>query len=124
MRFRTTFTRVCATAVGTLLATATLAGPALATEPAGGAADTDTAKSAPVYKGRVVAEDGLLLRASPGRGGRIVRSERYGAIVHIDCKTTGDKVGNNNRWYLLTDGTWAWGSAYYIQNLGAAPRWC
>lgn len=51
-------------------------------------------------------------------------SVKYGTVVNIFCKTTGDNVDGNNRWYLLTDGTWAWGSARYIENIGAAPRFC
>ncbi|MFI0237463.1 SH3 domain-containing protein [Streptomyces sp. NPDC016845] len=78
----------------------------------------------PVYKGRVTAKSGLLLRDSPTRGSKVVRSEPYRAIVHINCKTSGQDVGGNRLWYLLTDGTWAWGAAKYIDNIGAAPRWC
>ncbi|MFE9117511.1 SH3 domain-containing protein [Streptomyces sp. NPDC007172] len=76
------------------------------------------------YKGRVTAKSGLLLRDRPTRGSRIVGKAPYGSIVHIFCKTGGDRVNGNDRWYLLTDGTWAWGSAYYIDNIGAVPRWC
>nr|WP_078877245.1 SH3 domain-containing protein [Streptomyces sp. 150FB] len=76
------------------------------------------------YTGRVIAKSGLLLRDKPTRGSRIIGSAAYGSIVHIFCKTQGDTVNGNDRWYLLTDGTWAWGSAAYISNIGAAPRWC
>ncbi|PCG85736.1 SH3 domain-containing protein [Streptomyces sp. WZ.A104] len=76
------------------------------------------------YKGRVIAKPYLLLRDKPTRSSRIVGSVEHGAVVHIFCKTKGDNVDGNNRWYLLTDGTWAWGSARYIENIGAAPRWC
>ncbi|MCA1222349.1 SH3 domain-containing protein [Streptomyces sp. 8L] len=80
--------------------------------------------SAGQYKGRVIARSGLYLRDKPTRGSRVIGLKKYGSIVHIFCKTRGDNVGGNNRWYLLTDGTWAWGSAKYISNIGAAPRWC
>ncbi|MFE2292836.1 SH3 domain-containing protein [Streptomyces sp. NPDC059452] len=76
------------------------------------------------YKGRVIAKPNLLLRDRPTRSSRVVGSVKYGTVVNIFCKTTGDNVDGNNRWYLLTDGTWAWGSARYIENIGAAPRWC
>ncbi|MEU2759896.1 SH3 domain-containing protein [Streptomyces sp. NPDC007094] len=76
------------------------------------------------YKGRVIAKPYLLLRDKPTRSSRIVGSVEYGSVVHIFCKTRGDNVDGNNRWYLLTDGTWAWGSARYIENIGAAPKWC
>ncbi|MGC5346809.1 SH3 domain-containing protein [Streptomyces sp. DT24] len=76
------------------------------------------------YLGRVIARTGLLLRDRPTRSSRVVGQVPYGAVVHIFCKTTGDNVDGNNRWYLLTDGTWAWGSARYIENIGPAPRTC
>ncbi|MFB8101667.1 SH3 domain-containing protein [Streptomyces sp. YIM 132580] len=76
------------------------------------------------YKGRVIASPNLLLRDRPTRSSRVVGSVKYGTVVDIFCKTTGDNVDGNNRWYLLTDGTWAWGSARYIENIGAAPRFC
>ncbi|MEU5435218.1 SH3 domain-containing protein [Streptomyces sp. NPDC020719] len=76
------------------------------------------------YTGRVTAKSGLLLRDKPTRSSRIVGTAPYNSIVHIFCKTRGDSVEGNNRWYLLMDGTWAWGSAFYIDNLGPVPRWC
>jgi uncharacterized protein YgiM (DUF1202 family) len=76
------------------------------------------------YKGRVIARGGLYLRDKPTRGSRVIGLARYGKIVHIFCKTRGDNVAGNNRWYLLTDGTWAWGSAKYIANVGPGPRSC
>ncbi len=78
----------------------------------------------PSYTGRINARNGLVLRDAPTRGSRIVRTEPYGAYVHIFCKTRGENVQGNDRWYLLTDGTWAWGAAQYIDNIGVAPRWC
>ncbi|MEV0849219.1 SH3 domain-containing protein [Streptomyces sp. NPDC049954] len=75
-------------------------------------------------KAQVVARSGLLLRDAPTRGSAVIRHEPYGAIVHIYCRTEGDTVDRDNKWYLLTDGTWAWGSARYIKTIGAAPRWC
>ncbi|WP_329463052.1 SH3 domain-containing protein [Streptomyces sp. NBC_01431] len=76
------------------------------------------------FKGRVTATSGLLLRDRPTRSSRIVGMAPYGSIVHIFCKTGGDHVNGNDLWYLLTDGTWAWASAFYIDNIGPAPRWC
>ncbi|MFF3497213.1 SH3 domain-containing protein [Streptomyces sp. NPDC002795] len=105
-------------AVATLVATAAV--PAVAQTAGASGSDGST----PVYKGRVTAKSGLLLRDAPTRGAKVVRSVPYRAIVPIFCKTSGDSVGGNSYWYLLTDGTWAWGSAKYIQNIGAVPRWC
>ncbi|MFJ8144220.1 SH3 domain-containing protein [Streptomyces sp. NPDC096094] len=75
------------------------------------------------YRG-VVTADRLPLRTSPTRGGEVIRYAHRGETVRIYCKTPGDKVKGNPLWYLLTDGTWAWGAARYIDNIGPAPRWC
>lgn len=76
------------------------------------------------YKGRISARGGLALRSAPNRGSRLIRVARQGEIVSIYCKTPGQKVDGNPLWYLLTDGTWAWGAARYIDNIGPSPRWC
>lgn len=75
------------------------------------------------YKG-VVRAQSLALRSAPNRGSRIIRYAHKGDVVSIFCKVPGDKVNGNPLWYLLTDGTWAWGPAAYIDNIGPAPRWC
>ncbi|MFJ2606130.1 SH3 domain-containing protein [Streptomyces sp. NPDC091279] len=75
------------------------------------------------YRGVVTAEE-LLLRSRPDRGSRVIRVAHRGERVWIDCKTPGQRVDGNPLWYLLTDGTWAWGSARFIDNIGPAPRWC
>jgi hypothetical protein len=80
-------------------------------------------RTARLYKGRVTAST-LALRNGPNRGSRIVRYAQRGDIVTIFCKTTGQSIQGNRHWYLLTDGTWAWGSARYIANIGPKPRWC
>ncbi|MEV0119290.1 SH3 domain-containing protein [Streptomyces sp. NPDC059037] len=117
LRPTATLTRLGIAAAGGALAALTVTGPAIAAD----GANNDHPR---LYKGRVTAKSGLLLRTAPTRGSAVIRSEPYGAIVHIFCKTTGDKVHHNNRWYLLTDGTWAWGSAHYIKDIGPSPRWC
>ncbi|MFE7901751.1 SH3 domain-containing protein [Streptomyces sp. NPDC057424] len=76
-----------------------------------------------LYKG-VVTADTLALRSAPNRGSQIIRYAHKGDIVKIFCKTGGETVKGNPLWYLLTDGTWAWGAARYIDNIGPAPRWC
>ncbi|WP_416982253.1 SH3 domain-containing protein [Streptomyces sp. T028] len=76
-----------------------------------------------LYRGRVTANT-LLLRSKPTRASQVIRSVHRGEIVSIFCKTPGQRVDGNPLWYLLTDGTWAWGAARYIDNIGEAPRWC
>ncbi|WP_435211117.1 SH3 domain-containing protein [Streptomyces sp. bgisy034] len=73
-------------------------------------------------RGRVTASS-LLLRSAPNRGSQVIRVVHRGDIVRIFCKTQGESVQGNRFWYLLADGTWAWGSARYIETRHA-PRWC
>ncbi|WP_327697659.1 SH3 domain-containing protein [Streptomyces sp. NBC_00459] len=80
--------------------------------------------NAVLYKGIVIANGGLRLRSAPNRGSAIIRVAPQGSIVNIFCKVGGENVDGNSLWYLLTDGTWAWGAARYIDNIGAAPRFC
>ncbi|MEU5521734.1 SH3 domain-containing protein [Streptomyces sp. NPDC047860] len=75
------------------------------------------------FKG-VVTANRLALRTAPNRGARIIRFAHRGEVVSIFCKVPGDRVNGNPLWYLLTDGTWAWGPAAHIDNIGPAPRWC
>ncbi|MEU0742677.1 SH3 domain-containing protein [Streptomyces sp. NPDC006134] len=75
------------------------------------------------YKG-VVTAGRLALRSAPNRGSQVIRYAHRGETVSIHCKTGGESVKGNPLWYLLADGTWAWGSARYIDNIGPAPRWC
>ncbi|MGW6291390.1 SH3 domain-containing protein [Streptomyces sp. NPDC055058] len=75
------------------------------------------------YRG-VVTADKLALRSAPTRGSQVIRYAHRGQVVSIFCKVPGDNVNGNPLWYLLTDGTWAWGAARYIDNIGPAPRWC
>ncbi|MET9791454.1 SH3 domain-containing protein [Streptomyces canus] len=72
----------------------------------------------------VVTANSLALRSAPNRGGQIIRWADRGEVVSIFCRTNGQSVQGNRQWYLLTDGTWAWGSARYIRTIGTAPRWC
>jgi len=85
--------------------------------------NSSTSSSGP-YQGVVTANGGLRLRSAPNRGSAIIRVVPQGAIVNIYCKVGGENVDGNSLWYLLTDGTWAWGAARYIDNIGAAPRFC
>ncbi|WP_128434632.1 SH3 domain-containing protein [Streptomyces cyaneus] len=73
--------------------------------------------------GRVTANT-LLLRSAPNRRSQVIRVVHRGDIVRIFCKTPGQRVQGNPLWYLLADGTWAWGAARFIDNVGPAPRWC
>ncbi|WP_406332847.1 SH3 domain-containing protein [Streptomyces sp. NBC_00203] len=74
-------------------------------------------------RGRVDVNGGLALRNSPHRGSRLIRVARNGEIVHIYCKAWGESVNGDSLWYLLSDGTWAWGPARFIETFGS-PRWC
>ncbi|MEZ0160787.1 SH3 domain-containing protein [Streptomyces griseorubens] len=75
------------------------------------------------YRGVVTAQK-LALRSAPNRGSQVIRYAHKGEVVSIFCKVPGGTVDGNPLWYLLTDGTWAWGPARHIDNIGPAPRWC
>ncbi|MCH5676434.1 SH3 domain-containing protein [Streptomyces gilvus] len=72
----------------------------------------------------VVTASELNLRSAPNRGSQVIRVAHRGDRVSIFCKTPGQSVDGDRLWYLLTDGTWAWGSARYIETVGTPPRWC
>ncbi|MFF5977228.1 SH3 domain-containing protein [Streptomyces olindensis] len=93
------------------------------TDPTGGNGDHHGHHGKHLFKG-VVTANTLALRSAPNRGSQIIRHAHKGDIVSIFCKTGGETVKGNPLWYLLTDGTWAWGAARYIDNIGPAPRWC
>ncbi|MHC3472389.1 SH3 domain-containing protein [Streptomyces sp. 7R007] len=130
-----------ATAAGALLASAVAVTPALADDEWGGGdqgvsrqdggwdnqggqgGDHDHQDNPRLYRGVVTASE-LLLRSAPNRGSQVIRVAYRGEVVSIFCKTTGQNIQGNNLWYLLTDGTWAWGAARYINTIGTAPRWC
>lgn len=66
----------------------------------------------------------LTLRSTPSRGGQAIRVVHRGQVVPIYCQTRGQSVDGNTIWYLIPDGTWAWGPARFIDVIGHAPRWC
>ncbi|MGK5697999.1 SH3 domain-containing protein [Streptomyces sp. URMC 128] len=92
-------------------------------DPSGGNGDEQGDHDPRLFTG-VVTANTLALRSAPNRGSQIIRFAHRGDIVKIFCKTGGETVQGNPLWYLLTDGTWAWGAARYIDNIGPAPRWC
>ncbi|MGW5769053.1 SH3 domain-containing protein [Streptomyces longwoodensis] len=75
-------------------------------------------------RGVVTARGGLLLRSAPTRSSEVIRLARQGETVSIFCQTRGESVDGNRQWYLLTDGTWAWGAARYIRTVDREPRPC
>lgn len=93
-----------------------------ATTPAIGVDREDPGKKH-IVKGEVTARTGLILRSAPTRGSAVIRVAKYREIVKIYCRTQGQNINGNRQWYLLTDGTWAWGSARYI-DARKTPRWC
>ncbi|MER6422098.1 SH3 domain-containing protein [Streptomyces sp. NPDC001137] len=73
----------------------------------------------------VVTAETLFLRSAPNRGSQVIRVAHRGERVSIFCKTPGQSVDGDNIWYLLPDGTWAWGSARFIDVIShEQPRWC
>lgn len=134
MALRSTLTRLAITTAAGLLVASAGAGPAVADDDWDGDGSgysrhdgddrDDEGRDGPRHYRGVVTADELLLRSRPNRGSEVIRVAHRGERVSIYCKTPGQRVDGNPLWYLLTDGTWAWGSARYIDNIGAAPRWC
>ena len=135
MSLRSSLTRLAIATAAGVLAGAVAVTPAAASDdwgaedPSRGVSDSrgdghhDGHHDPRLYQG-VVTADRLLLRSAPTRGSQVIRAVHRGDVVSIFCKTPGEKVGGNPLWYLLTDGTWAWGAARFIDNIGPAPRWC
>jgi len=141
MSLRSTLTRLAITTAAGALITSVTAGPALADDewddgggdPGLGQQDDpgqfadwnqgDGHDNQGRFRGVVTANE-LLLRSAPNRGSQVIRVAHRGERVSIFCKTSGQSVQGNRTWYLLTDGTWAWGSARYIDTVGTPPRWC
>jgi uncharacterized protein YgiM (DUF1202 family) len=141
MSLRSVFARVGIVAAGGALVTSVAVTPALADEGWGGGGDDPAVSSqqheqssgssghggehenSRLARGVVTASE-LNLRSAPNRGSQVIRVAHRGERVSIFCKTPGQPVQGNHLWYLLTDGTWAWGSARYIETIGTPPRWC
>ncbi|MET7638431.1 SH3 domain-containing protein [Streptomyces sp. NPDC005438] len=109
-------------AAGGAMAVATAAGPALAATSDHTAPSTDQQRAP--YWGKVIAKTGLQVRTAPNRGGKVIKTLKYGQKVAIACKVNGQWIDGNPRWYRLADGSWGWASARYIENIGKAPHWC
>ncbi|GHH64846.1 MULTISPECIES: SH3 domain-containing protein [Streptomyces] len=120
MSLRTALTRIGIAAAGGALVVGA-ASPALANDDWG---HHNNGSHHKLYKGVVTAPGGLNLRDRPTRGSAIVGFVGYNQKVSIFCKTSGENVQGNHLWYLLADGTWAWATARFIDNIGPAPRWC
>lgn len=140
MSLRSALTRLAITTAAGALITSVAVAPALADDdwdgnggdPGSGQGDPgqsgdwnqDGGHGGQQYAQGVVTAGELLLRSAPNRGSQVIRVAHRGERVSIFCKTPGQSVQGNNLWYLLTDGTWAWGSARYINTIGTPPRWC
>ncbi|WP_431036762.1 hypothetical protein ACQYWQ_21725 [Streptomyces sp. P6-2-1] len=110
-------------ALALLAATATLLSP-LATAHADTSPRAASGETEPSAHGRVIAREGLSLRDSPRRAGTEVGRRPYGDSVAIHCAMRGERVQGEDRWYLLTDGTWVPAPSRSIATEGAAPRTC
>ncbi|MDQ1048566.1 SH3 domain-containing protein [Streptomyces sp. V4I2] len=127
-----------AVAAGALLATAATITPAVANDDWGQTPGNDgwgQSQSSNDWDGQhqnndqrfyqgVVTTDSLALRSAPTRGSQVIRYASRGEILNIFCKVGGPSVHGNPLWYQIADGTWAWGPARFIDNIGPAPRWC
>ncbi len=77
-----------------------------------------------VARGRVIAHGGLVAHQVP-----TVDSPRHGSfargrVLSLNCKVRGSTVRGNDLWYSVHSSDNQWVSARYVDNVGAAPRWC
>ncbi|MET4925653.1 SH3 domain-containing protein [Streptomyces sp. PSRA5] len=112
---------------GVLLAGTALAAPAVASDhQAGPAPQSAQAVQSPLAayaQGRVIAHPSLNVRKSPNTDYKPIGSIPYGTIIDLECKTNGELVDGNPRWYLLKRGGWV--AARWVENVnGKTPKWC
>ncbi|MEW1752414.1 hypothetical protein ACIQU1_14095 [Streptomyces angustmyceticus] len=104
-------------ALSGVLAGVVAAGPATAS-------DGSEGDNLAAYEGRVVAEDGLVLRIGPSTHYRVVGSKEYGSVVGIVCRVKAERIEGNPVWYKLSDASYVWSSRRDIVRDGEEPRWC
>ncbi len=102
------------TAIATIAATL---GVGLAAAPTADAATSG-------YVGTVNADDGLVAHYVPSAAAPKYGSYGDGTELSLVCKVRSDSVGGNDRWYLVKGSARRWVSARYVDNVGAAPRFC
>ena len=129
MSLRSTLIRVATATAACALVSSVAVSPALADDEwGGGDGDPGFGHGDDHHHDRlaqgVVTAGTLFLRSAPNRGSQVIRVAHAGDVVSIFCKTPGQSVDGNNIWYLLPDGTWAWGAARFIDVTGREPRWC
>ncbi|NUP45112.1 MAG: SH3 domain-containing protein [Streptomyces sp.] len=134
MSLRSTLIRLATATAACALVTSVAVSPALADDEwGGGDGDPGSGQGGEhdhdhdhdrLARGVVTAET-LFLRSAPNRGSQVIRVAHRGDRVSIFCKTPGQSVDGDNIWYLLPDGTWAWGAARFIDVTShEQPRWC
>lgn len=88
--------------------------------PLGLLAAAGSAQAATTYQGKVTT--GVNVRSAPTSAAPKTGSLARGTTVTIQCKVYGPSVAGNDLWYKLSTGRWV--TARYIDNIGAAPRFC
>ncbi|WP_330176609.1 SH3 domain-containing protein [Streptomyces sp. NBC_01498] len=119
--------RIVSVLAGVLLAGTALAAPAVATDHRTGSAPSSAeaaqSPAAVVFKGRVIAQPSLNVRKDPNTSRPPVGSIPFGTVIELECKTNGEVVEGNRRWYKLP-GERHWVAARWVENIGAAPGEC
>ncbi|NUR00631.1 MAG: SH3 domain-containing protein [Streptomyces sp.] len=130
MSLRSTLIRLATATAACALVSSVAVSPALADDEwGGGDGDPGFGQGEEHHHDRlargVVTAETLFLRSAPNRGSQVIRVAHEGEQVSIFCKTPGQSVDGDNIWYLLPDGTWAWGAARFIRVTShEEPRWC
>lgn len=90
----------------------------------GGLLTAAPAQAQATYQGKVIASGGLTVRHLPTTASSAEGKVARGQTIEIVCKVRGSSVDGNSVWYALPPTLNEWVSARYVQNVGAAPRWC
>ena len=75
-------------------------------------------------RGRVIAHGGLVAHQVPTADSPRHGSFARGRVLSLNCKVRGSTVRGNDLWYSVHSSDNQWVSARYVDNVGAAPRWC
>lgn len=76
------------------------------------------------FVGRVNANLGLIAHYVPTSAAPRYGSYAEGTRLRLVCKVHSVPIGGNDLWYLVRGSHRRWVSARYVDNIGAAPRYC
>lgn len=97
---------------------------ALASTVVAGSLVATPASAETLAQGRVVASGGVVARSLPTTASEDFGTYAKGEQVTLLCKLRGSTVDGNSIWYRTPSEGSTWVTARYVENIGAAPRYC